>query len=184
VTHTHTHTHTHARTRTHTHTHARARSSLHEEYLQETFGSIGLEAGPVSLSFAQYAQYAVQTHDDLPLYIFDPRFASKAPIIAADYSVPEYFAEDLFSVLGASRPDYRWMIIGPARSGSVWHIDPNATSAWNAVVRGAKKWLMLPPGAVPPGVHPSARGDEVTQPVSLTEWFFNYYEAAMQGPVK
>lgn len=35
--------------------------------------------------------------------------------------VPEYFAEDLFSVLGNRRPDYRWLIVGPPKSGSSFH---------------------------------------------------------------
>ena len=28
------------------------------------------------------------------------------------------------------------------RPGSTFHIDPNSTSAWNAVIRGAKKWIL------------------------------------------
>jgi hypothetical protein len=35
--------------------------------------------------------------------------------------VLEYFAEDLFSVLGDQRPDYRWLIIGPEKAGSSFH---------------------------------------------------------------
>jgi hypothetical protein len=30
---------------------------------------------------------------------------------------------------------------------------------------------------VPPGVHPSADGAEVTSPVSIMEWFMNLYSA-------
>lgn len=33
--------------------------------------------------------------------------------------------------------------------------DPNATSAWNAVITGAKKWIMYPPDTMPPGVFTS-----------------------------
>ena len=47
--------------------------------------------------------------------------------------MPPHFNDDLFEVLGEeARPDYRWLIIGPKGSGSSFHVDPNATSAWNA----------------------------------------------------
>ena len=65
--------------------------------------------------------------------------------------VPACFAEDLLAALGQQRPDHRWLIWGPARSGSTFHKDPNATSAWNAVVRGRKRWILYPPSAQPPG---------------------------------
>jgi hypothetical protein len=73
--------------------------------------------------------------------------------------------------------------VGPARSGSSFHIDPNATSAWNGVVCGAKKWIMYPPGVVPPGVHPSIDGADVATPLSLVEWFLNFYEETREGKV-
>ena len=41
--------------------------------------------------------------------------------------IPEYFSEDLFSVLEKKRPPYRWLLLGPCRSGSSFHVDPNST---------------------------------------------------------
>ena len=77
--------------------------------------------------------------------------------------VPKYFDEDLFSVLGdEGRPDFRWLIMGPPRSGSTFHKDPNATSAWNAVITGSKKWIMYPPHALPPGQTPLAPSSTTT----------------------
>ena len=41
---------------------------------------------------------------------------------------PPCFADDLFDVWDADeRPDWQWLIVGPARSGSTFHVDPNGT---------------------------------------------------------
>ena len=83
---------------------------------------------------------------------------------------------DLFQVLGEGRrPDHTWAIIGGNHSGSVFHIDPNCTHAWNAAICGRKRWIFYPPGVTPPGVHPSADGDSVALPLSVGEWVLTFW---------
>lgn len=139
--------------------------------------------------------------DESPVYLFDKRFVEKMHIsefppthsetgeeIKGDYWAPEAFGQDFFSYLGSLRPDHRWMILGPARSGSRFHKDPNGTSAWNAVVTGAKYWLMFPSPscgsgagltiATPPGVFVSSDESSVTSPLSIPEYFHSFHAAA------
>ncbi|BGP24048.1 transcription factor jumonji/aspartyl beta-hydroxylase domain containing protein [Rhodotorula toruloides] len=123
------------------------------------------------------------SQDESPLYLFESEFVRKTerlggPSLVEDYDVPECFSEDLFGVMGEERPDYRWLIVGPARSGSTWHVDPNHTSAWNAVTVGEKAWVMFPPDVTPPGVYASEDGAHVEAPLSLAEWFISYYASA------
>lgn len=60
--------------------------------------------------------------------------------LGSAYSVPACFAEDAFGLLPLhERPPYRWFLVGGARSGSVLHVDPLATSAWNALLQGHKR---------------------------------------------
>jgi hypothetical protein len=125
----------------------------------------------------EYVRYAQRTVEERPFYLFDPDFA--ASLKEGMFSVPEHFArDDLFAAL-PGRPNHRWLIAGPKRSGSSFHVDPNFTSAWNANLVGRKRWLLFPPNTVPPGVHPSKDMADVTTPVSLTEWFMNYYDATV-----
>ncbi|XP_061372157.1 arginine-specific demethylase JMJ22 [Gastrolobium bilobum] len=147
------------------------------DYLLQLCGDVKFSVGPVEMKLGDYFGYSDQVREERPLYLFDPKFVEKVPKLGSEYEVPVYFQEDLFVVLGNERPDYRWIIIGPAGSGSSFHVDPNSTSAWNAVIKGSKKWVLFPPDVIPPGVHPSPDGAEVASPVSIIEWFMNFYGA-------
>ena len=67
--------------------------------------------------------------------------------LASDYAPPLIFAEeDFFGRLGhMERPPHKWLIVGPARSGSPVHTDPMATMAWNALLEGEKRWVLFHP---------------------------------------
>ncbi|EME26338.1 uncharacterized protein Gasu_60130 [Galdieria sulphuraria] len=139
--------------------------------------------GPTQMTMQEYIHYMETNVDINPLYLFEKRF-QQLPL-ALDYQVPKYFKNrDWFSLVEKyynKRPDHSWLIYGPPRSGSRFHIDPNQTCAWNAVIKGSKKWVLFPPPSQapsPPGVFPNEDYSEVTSPASLIEWFTNFYEEA------
>jgi Cupin-like domain len=128
-------------------------------------------------------------HDESPLYLFDRSFVEKMNIRSsgegAHYWQPQCFGDDLFALLGDQRPDNRWMIMGPARSGSTFHKDPNATNAWNAVLVGSKYWIMFPSGPnipPPPGVILSEDASEITSPLSIAEYLLSFHDIARRTP--
>eukprot|EP00808_Paulinella_micropora_P020632 g16778.t1 len=133
--------------------------------------------GGTLVPFSKYVRYAQSTLDGSPLYLFDKTFGEHSPALLADYAVPRYFQQDYFDVLHGQpeRPRFRWFLVGPKGSGSSFHKDPNITSAWNGLVVGRKKWIMFPPDVVPPGCFPSPDNEDVTTPLSLYEWFHNFY---------
>ncbi|KAJ4382927.1 hypothetical protein N0V86_002154 [Didymella sp. IMI 355093] len=163
------------------------------QYLLENFPSTKFTAEAVDWPMSTYIHYINNNTDESPLYLFDRAFAPKTAIDTslpphhpdAAYWAPSCFGADLFSVLGASRPDSRWLILGPARSGSTFHKDPNATSAWNAVLTGSKYWLMFPSGgshAPPPGIILSPDHSEITAPLSIAEYLLTFHELARDTP--
>lgn len=83
-------------------------------------------AEAVLSTLSNYATYARNCFtEDTPAYLFDSEFCSKAAKenvdFEQDFKVPQYFSSDLFKVLQHQRPDYRWLIIGPAQAGSTFH---------------------------------------------------------------
>eukprot|EP01119_Soliformovum_irregulare_P014151 TRINITY_DN3851_c0_g1_i1.p1 TRINITY_DN3851_c0_g1~~TRINITY_DN3851_c0_g1_i1.p1 ORF type:complete len:345 (+),score=81.72 TRINITY_DN3851_c0_g1_i1:205-1239(+) len=132
--------------------------------LSKNYGEVPMKTDQgVTMKMNEYLTYCMQTRERSPMYLFDNDFGEKCPQMLKEYEVPEFFQEDFFSVLGEKdRPSFRWILVGPPRSGSGFHKDPNATSAWNGLISGAKKWIMFPPDRVPPGVFPSPDGWEVT----------------------
>lgn len=167
-------------------------------------------AEAVDWKLRDYYEYMEDNLDESPLYLFDNKFVStmglrgpdsrtvhqsdgkdkndSASSEAPSFWPPACFGHDLFSVLGSMRPDHQWIIIGPTRSGSSFHKDPNATSAWNAVLRGAKYWIMFPSknngdrNFTPPGVFVSDDQSEVTAPLSIAEWLSTFHAEARRTP--
>ncbi|CAK7266947.1 hypothetical protein SEPCBS57363_002351 [Sporothrix epigloea] len=155
--------------------------------LRRDYANTAFRAEAVDWPYSLYDQYLCNTTDESPLYLFDKKFAEKMQLMVDDGNHPAYwkpacFGPDLFEALDPQRPAHRWLIVGPARSGSTFHKDPNGTSAWNAVIRGAKYWIMFPPGAAVPGVYVSADKSEVTSPLSIAEWLLTFHAEARASP--
>ncbi|KAI1490688.1 F-box domain-containing protein [Biscogniauxia mediterranea] len=155
--------------------------------LGRKYSDVRFRAEAVDWPFSTYQDYMSNSDDESPLYLFDRGFAEKMDVAVGRsegsvYSPPECFGPDLFEILHSERPAHRWLIVGPKRSGSTFHKDPNATSAWNAVIQGSKYWIMFPPTAQVPGVYVSKDSSEVTSPLSIAEWLLEFHADARSMP--
>ncbi|CAM8942940.1 unnamed protein product [Rhodiola kirilowii] len=161
-----------------------ARSSWTPEQLLLKYGETAFKISQrsskkVTMKLKDYVSYIELQHDEDPLYVFDDKFGEVAPDLLNDYSVPRLFKEDFFEVLNKEdRPAFRWLIIGPERSGASWHVDPALTSAWNTLLCGRKRWALYPPGRVPVGVtvHVNEEdGDVNVDTPSSLQWWLDFY---------
>jgi hypothetical protein len=105
----------------------------------------GLEA-PQSLPAGSLALAAAQSFP----YIFEAEFGELAPELLHEFSTPPMFPTDENDFLthicesAACRPPYRWLLVGARGSGFTMHQDPFDSSAWNALLFGRKRWVLLP----------------------------------------
>ncbi|KAK9069527.1 hypothetical protein SSX86_011431 [Deinandra increscens subsp. villosa] len=149
------------------------------KYEDTSFRISQRSANKVAMKLKDYVSYIQEQHDEDPLYIFDDKFGEVAPDLLKDYSVPHLFPDDYFDVLDSDqRPPFRWLIIGPERSGASWHVDPALTSAWNTLLCGRKRWALYPPGRVPLGVTVHVNdedGDVDIETPSSLQWWLDFY---------
>ncbi|XP_059279731.1 lysine-specific demethylase JMJ21 isoform X1 [Lycium ferocissimum] len=161
-----------------------ARTTWTTEELLKNYGDTAFKLSQrsrhkIRMKLKDYVSYTKVQHDEDPLYIFDEKFGEAAPELLKDYSVPNMFKEDFFDVLDRDqRPPFRWLIMGPERSGASWHVDPALTSAWNTLLCGRKRWALYPPGRVPLGVtvHVNEEdGDVSIDAPSSLQWWLDFY---------
>lgn len=154
--------------------------------LVERFGDVVFRQEYMDWKLGVYNQYMQGNEDEAPLYLFDCNSDAMKGELSKEYRIPAADvigdSRDFFTLLGRVRPDHRWLILGPQRSGSSFHKDPNATCAWNSVITGHKYWVMFPkhsPNGPPPGIATDEEESEVTSPCSIAEWFLGgFYDQA------
>mmetsp|Transcript_18090 Transcript_18090/g.26770 ORF Transcript_18090/g.26770 Transcript_18090/m.26770 type:complete len:224 (+) Transcript_18090:719-1390(+) len=126
----------------------------------------------VADTFLLFALKIIDTSDS-PLAVYDAEFGDDeaTAVLLDEYSVPPCFSQDLFELaLSKKRPPYKWILIGPARSGTGLHIDPLWTNAWVTVLQGSKRWMLFPKETPPVEI-----GMQEPQIPSVI-WFRDYYD--------
>jgi hypothetical protein len=108
------------------------------------------KTNPRVMQLGSYLEYMENTQDENPDYLSRWCFSSTFPELAAQYRRPPHFPcwTDLLPC--EIRPAWKWIYMGPPRSGSAMHRDFMGTAAWNVLFAGEKAWRFYPPSAGPP----------------------------------
>ena len=144
-----------------------------------------------TMSLQTYCKYVHNLEgqtDDAPLAVYDSQFAlDERHQILNEYTIPQCFDTDLFELLDhyhdddhdgnkdepplveSLRPPFRWILIGPARSGTGLHVDPVGTHAWVTLLQGLKRWVLFPPHTDPHSI--GMRTPQIPSVVWFRDWY-------------
>lgn len=101
----------------------------------------------LQMKFKYFADYMTCNRDDDPLYLFETLPLRDPLPLLNDFDTTDLFPHDWLNLVNpAAKPPFRWLTVGPKRSGTKIHTDPLGTSAWNAVTHGRKHWVLFEPG--------------------------------------
>lgn len=157
-------------------------------------------------TFTKYARTAPEgLTDDAPLALYDSQFHTdeRAALLDA-VVVPPCFADDLYEYMDdsdeengnrnddassstdasttttavISRPPWRWILMGGARSGTGLHVDPVGTHAWVTLLEGVKRWVLFPPTVNRPTIDMAEGHDVAAHQLPSAVWFATAYDAA------
>jgi cupin-like protein len=103
------------------------------------------KTAPRMTKLSSYLEYMEQTEDEVPDYLSRWCFSSSFPELAAQYRRPPHFPCWTDRLPSEIRPSWKWLYMGPPRSGSAMHSDFMGTAAWNVLFVGRKTWRFYPP---------------------------------------
>lgn len=121
----------------------------------------GSASSDTALPFYYVCHNALSEDPDTSLYVFDCDFSEasgKSCLLADVGPLPSLAGDGVFAAGAAAdhddRPTWRWLLAGPAGSGSCLHQDPWSYSSWNASLCGYKRWVLFPPETPFAVLHP------------------------------
>lgn len=97
-------------------------------------------------TWGAFIDYAVgDRQGEFPFYLENCCLEGRYRELRDYYTVPTFFENILTRIPENDRPEWSWLFIGPAGSGTELHSDTHDSSAWLLVIKGRKEWIMFPP---------------------------------------
>ena len=119
-----------------------------EAALLKNFGGVRMDlTSDLSMTVAEYLEYAARTTADFPYYIYEREFMGDSAKIASAFVAPPWVEEDLLEIVPELTPRkcQQLFLLGGSRTGSQLHADGHANVGWNVCCFGTKRWVFLAP---------------------------------------